>query len=56
MKESQLDMERHELINKMKILELEKRKLEVEAKGKYDKSILANTLIGSTGNYTKQNL
>ena len=44
MKESQLDMERQELVNKMKILELEKKKLEVEAKGKYEKNILSNTL------------
>ena len=46
MKESQLDMERQELVNKMKILELEKKKLEVEARGKYDKNILSNTLGG----------
>ena len=50
MKESQLEMETQELVNKMKILELEKKKLEVEARGKYDTSILSNTL-GGTGKY-----
>ena len=46
MKESQLEMERQELVNKMKILELEKKKLEVEARGKYDKNILSHTVGG----------
>ena len=46
MKESQLEMERQELVNKMKILELEKKKLEVEARGRYDKNILSNTQGG----------